>query len=371
MRVDELTASGHLDRLEADLADVAGLGVDVWRYGMPWRLTEPEPGTYDWTLWDRALDACERAGLAAGRRPLPLRAPRPLRRLLRPGVGRRLRPLRRRLPRPLPRADLVHARQRARHHRPVLVPARHVERPAGERRGLLHRARPTSRSPTSRRWRGSGPTATAGGSARRASAASSPTPTTRPASRRRPRPATSSGRSGTCSSASSRVASAARLVDVVDDAVLGAHRPSRRLRADGPDRGRPRHLPGQRRPPTVDGRRARSPSTIASRPTRRRPPHGTTATASTSGWPRRPTSVFRWPTARRGSAALVGGLDRLRADGRPARGVCWYSRGDQYDWDTALIEPVGKVTEVGLFDADRRPARPRSRPRPSSRRRRC
>ena len=37
------------------------------------------------------------------------------------------------------------------------------------------------------------------------------------------------------------------------------------------------------------------------------------------------------------------------------RGICWYSRGDQYDWDTALVEPVGKVTEVGLFDAERRP----------------
>lgn len=63
VRVDELAASGHLDRLEADLADVADLGVGVWRYGMPWRLTEPEPGKYDWTCWDRALRACEAAGL--------------------------------------------------------------------------------------------------------------------------------------------------------------------------------------------------------------------------------------------------------------------------------------------------------------------
>ncbi|MGB1504800.1 MAG: family 1 glycosylhydrolase [Acidimicrobiales bacterium] len=50
-------------------------------------------------------------------------------------------------------------------------------------------------------------------------------------------------------------------------------------------------------------------------------------------------------------------LGRLRAKGRPARGLCWYSRGDQFDWQTALIEPVGAVTEVGLFDADRH-ARP-------------
>ena len=50
-------------------------------------------------------------------------------------------------------------------------------------------------------------------------------------------------------------------------------------------------------------------------------------------------------------------LGRLRLDGRPARGLCWYSRGDQFDWQTALIEPTGAVTEVGLFDTDRR-ARP-------------
>ena len=47
------------------------------------------------------------------------------------------------------------------------------------------------------------------------------------------------------------------------------------------------------------------------------------------------------------------GLVRLRARGLPARGLCWYSRGDQFDWQTALVEPVGAVTEVGLFDTDR------------------
>jgi hypothetical protein len=39
------------------------------------------------------------------------------------------------------------------------------------------------------------------------------------------------------------------------------------------------------------------------------------------------------------------------------RGLCWYSRGDQFDWQTGLVHPVGAVTEVGLFDAARR-ARP-------------
>ncbi|HRE01655.1 MAG TPA: family 1 glycosylhydrolase, partial [Ilumatobacteraceae bacterium] len=63
VRVDELAASGHLARQDADLADVAGLGVRWWRYGMPWRHTEPAPGEYDWTLWDQALAACDRHGL--------------------------------------------------------------------------------------------------------------------------------------------------------------------------------------------------------------------------------------------------------------------------------------------------------------------
>ena len=50
---------------------------------------------------------------------------------------------------------------------------------------------------------------------------------------------------------------------------------------------------------------------------------------------------------------LSAGLMRQRVAGRPARGLCWYSRGDQFDWQTALINPVGAVTEVGLFDTER------------------
>jgi hypothetical protein len=56
-------------------------------------------------------------------------------------------------------------------------------------------------------------------------------------------------------------------------------------------------------------------------------------------------------------AALTASLDEMSSRGLPVRGICWYSRGDQYDWDTALTAPVGRVTEVGLFDTARR-ARP-------------
>lgn len=55
--------------------------------------------------------------------------------------------------------------------------------------------------------------------------------------------------------------------------------------------------------------------------------------------------------------AMHAGLQSLAGDGLPARGLCWYSRGDQFDWQTALANPTGAVTEVGLFDADRQ-ARP-------------
>jgi beta-glucosidase/6-phospho-beta-glucosidase/beta-galactosidase len=53
--------------------------------------------------------------------------------------------------------------------------------------------------------------------------------------------------------------------------------------------------------------------------------------------------------------SLTDGIYQLRAEGLPARGLCWYSRGDQFDWDTGLHEPVGAITEVGLFDSQRRP----------------
>ncbi len=52
---------------------------------------------------------------------------------------------------------------------------------------------------------------------------------------------------------------------------------------------------------------------------------------------------------------LARRLDVLRAEGLPVRGLCWYSRGDQFDWQTMLLEPTGAVTEVGLFDAQRTP----------------
>jgi len=62
-RQDQFAQSGHYSRVDADLRSIAGLGVRIVRYGVPWRLSEPEPGRYDWTLWDRALGLCADNGL--------------------------------------------------------------------------------------------------------------------------------------------------------------------------------------------------------------------------------------------------------------------------------------------------------------------
>lgn len=62
-RQDQFAESGHDKHMEDDLAAIADLGVRVVRYGTPWRLAEPEPGVYDWSIWDRAFAACATAGL--------------------------------------------------------------------------------------------------------------------------------------------------------------------------------------------------------------------------------------------------------------------------------------------------------------------
>ncbi|QKX17196.1 family 1 glycosylhydrolase [Microbulbifer sp. YPW1] len=62
-RMDQFTYSQHLEHQDQDLAAIAATGVRYVRYGMPWRLSERSPGVFDWTLWDQAFAACERAGL--------------------------------------------------------------------------------------------------------------------------------------------------------------------------------------------------------------------------------------------------------------------------------------------------------------------
>ncbi len=168
VRVDEFARSGHLERQDEDLAAVAALGVRVWRYGMPWRQVERAPGVYDWSLWDRALAACERHGLEPVVDLCHFGLPDHYRGFCEPdwvdGFVRYVEAFLARYPAP-------------RWFTPVNEPCitamysalvgiwneRGVRTPTSPTRSVIARSR------ISRRWRGSAPIAMAGGSARRAS----------------------------------------------------------------------------------------------------------------------------------------------------------------------------------------------------------
>ena len=351
VRVDELARSGHLGHLDDDLAAVADLGVRVWRYGMPWRLTEPSPGTYDWTLWDRALAACERHGLT-------------------------------------PVVDLCHFGLPD-HYQGFCDPAwvdgfgRYVDA------FLARHPEPRWFTPVNE------PVITASFSAllgmwndRLASvddyfvALANVTVANLEAMAR-----VRADRDGWWISAEGFGADlfdpddeagaaaatdardlqwavwdlhlghepqgiAERLGDVVEPAVLARIDTARAsLPADRVVAGHDFYpvsvaLHGTRaaRPLTLDDRIAAYETTARAWHDRFRVPFWVSETSNLS------LPVADGPTW---LASLVDALDRMGADGLPVRGICWYSRGDQYDWDTALLEPVGRVTEVGLFDAAR------------------
>jgi beta-glucosidase/6-phospho-beta-glucosidase/beta-galactosidase len=348
VRVDELAASDHLARQNEDLAAVAGLGVRWWRYGMPWRLTEVEPGVYDWSLWDRALSACERHGLE------------PIVDLCHFGLPDHLAGF----------CDQAWVDAFVRYvdaflvryseptfFTPVNEPGITAQLSAGwgiwnDRRATpadhanalalvtLANLEAIARVDADRQgwWIGSegfGVHVAAGPEDEHA------------------------------------VAEARALEQLVWDLHLGIEpdpsvadrvttiEPSVLRRIDAvplrTDRVVAGHdlypvsvqLHGARDDPlTIDER-------VAAYEDEARRWH---ARYGRAFWVSE-TSNLGLPVADgpRWLDALVAALDGLAADGLPVRGICWYSRGDQYDWHTALTRPVGEVTEVGLFDADRRP----------------
>jgi beta-glucosidase/6-phospho-beta-glucosidase/beta-galactosidase len=346
VRVDELRASGHLDRQDDDLAAVAALGVRVWRYGMPWRLTEPEPGVYDWTLWDRALAACDRHGLT-------------------------------------PVVDLCHFGLPE--HYPGFCDRRWVDGFVRYVDAFLDRYRePMYFTPVNEPMI----TASCSGllgvwndrrSSRRDYAAALGHVTTANleaiARVRADRNGWWIGAEGFgCHIATTPgdepAAEEARAVEqLVWDLHFGVEpRPQVhdivdaiaddvRTRIDvlaGPaDRLVAGHdfypvsvtVHGDRgSAPTIDERVAAYEREARAWFARYRRPFWV---AETSNLGLAVDDGPRW------LARLTAALDRLRADGLPVHGICWYSRGDQYDWQTMLTRPVGAVTEVGLFDAHR------------------
>lgn len=353
VRVDQYRASGHLERLDADLADVAGLGVKVWRYGMPWRLTEPEPGVYDWTLWDRALEACRRHGLnpvidlchfglpdhhggfcdttwvddfARYVDAFLARYPEPrwFTPVNEPGITAMFSAL------------LGMWNDRLASEDDYFVALGNVALANLEALARI-------RADRDGWWIGS-----EGFGCDLADADDEAG--IRAATRARDlQQAVWDLHLGLAPRGG-----AARLTDVVADSIQS--RIEALVGVVPPDR----IIAGHDIYPvsvTVHGTRAGRPLSIADRVRA----YEDEATA----WHERyqvpfwvsETSNLGLPVDQGSEwlAALTTSLDTLAASGLPVRGICWYSRGDQYDWDTALMSPIGTVTEVGLFDAQRHP----------------
>jgi beta-glucosidase len=344
-RHDQYAQSGHYDHLEQDLRDIANLGVSVVRYGMPWRLAEPTAGSYNWALWDRALGAVHDAGLtpiidllhfglpdhvgpfvetgwidsfcryadaflARYREPMwftPVNEPG-ITAMLTGRVGAWNDRL-------ASQAD--HAKVLA---NIVLANLEVIARVAADRNGW---------------WIGSegfeawvDPTGENNDFVERRQALNwlvwdlhlglDPLPP------------------------------AQRYLDSVDDRVrhrIEALKVGERVIAGHdfyPSSVRSRTLADN--PRSIEEIIEIGLAELAAWYERYRVPFWI---AETSNITLPVSDQERW------LVTLSSGLGRLRRNDIPVRGLCWYSRGDQFDWNTMLVEPVGAVTEVGLFDAAR------------------
>jgi beta-glucosidase len=348
VRVDELAASGHLEHQDDDLAAVAGLGVRLWRYGMPWRLVERAPGTYDWSLWDRALSACERHGLEPVvdlcHFGLPDHYPGFCDPAWVDGFGRYVDAFLARYPSPRfftpvnepmitaqcsGRFGIWNDRRSTRHD--YLLALGHL---------VLANLEALARIDADRGgwWIG----------------------------------AEGFGCHVAITPDDEDAAHTARAIEqLVWDLHLGVDPPVEVAdvtdHIDGDVFGRITSLAG-RHPRVVAGHDV-YPVSVQVHGDRRDPLGIEELVAAYEAEARRWHDRYRRPfwvaeTSNLGLEVedgprwldvLVGALDAMRADGLPCRGVCWYSRGDQFDWHTMLTRPVGEVTEVGLFDAQRQP----------------
>ena len=355
VRVDQFAASGHLDRLDGDLADVAGLGIDVWRYGMPWRLAEPEPGVYDWSSWDRALRACTDHGLTPVVDLCHFGLPDHYSGFCDPawveGFCRYVDAFLARYREPLwftPVNEpgitaLFSARlgmwnDRRATEDDYFVALGHVTLANLEALGRVWADRDGW-------WIGSE------GFGCELADPDDEVGMQRAIDSRNLQQAVWDLHFGI-----DPVGVAARLTSVIAESVLGRIAELSRAIPEG------RVVAGHDIYPvsvTAHGTRANRPLTIADRVE--------AYEREAASWYERYQRPF-WVSetsnlglvSDEGSEwldALVASLDRLGSRGLPVRGICWYSRGDQYDWDSALTTPVGRVTTVGLFDAHRR-ARP-------------
>jgi beta-glucosidase/6-phospho-beta-glucosidase/beta-galactosidase len=339
-RVDELACSGHLERQDQDLADVARLGLGVFRYGMPWRLTEPEPGTYDWRWWDAALAACDRHGLEPVVDLCHFGLPDHLAGFTDPAWVEAF----------LRYVDAFLARyRRPRWFTPVNEPlttanlsARYGmwnERVASEEQFALALSLCTLANLEAHHRI----VADRGGWSIGAEAVRVPAAP----------PATEAEARNQALHAAPWDLAFGHPLDPLVEATFATVDDGIRSRLA--DLTTTEHVVAGHDPYPVSV--VLDPLTIAG------------CLDAYEQWARRWHATYQVPfwvaeTSNLGFGpdrqvdwlhAFVDRLRAMRADGLPVRGLCWYSRGDQFDWQTALCEPTGALTEVGLFTHDRQP----------------
>lgn len=349
-RMDQFEASGHYDHLEADIAAIASLGVSVVRYGTPWRLAEPEPGRFDWTLWDRAFAAFDAVGVEPIVEFLHFGLPDHWGGFLDDewidGFCRYVDAFLARYPEPRWFTPINEPGITARMSTRLGLWNDMTTTPAAHGRALANvalanlEAIARIRADRDGWWIGSEgfdiPVSVAtdddisapAEQVNRIRAVTSLVwdlhfgvePMAEAATRLEQVPDSTLDRIQALAVRDKLVAG----LDIYPISVqaIGGERPAwgvRQLIDLALDEVRLWH------------ERYRQPFWIA----------------ETSNLTLPVSDQVAW------LETFAAGLDALRRDGLPARGLCWYSRGDQFDWQTALSNPVGAVTEVGLFDVDR------------------
>jgi hypothetical protein len=354
VRVDELAASQHLDHMDDDLAAVAGLGIEIWRYGLPWRQTETAPGVFDWTLWDRALAACDRHGLTPVVDLCHLGLPDHYTGFCDPewvdGFVRYVDAFLARYPEPTLFTPV---------NEPMITACcsgllgfwndRRASN-ADYGKALSHvvlanlEAFARIRADRDGWWIG----------AEGFGCHVVVTPDDEPAAQEARAVEQLVWDLHFGVAPRSDVAAVTEVLAGIDPDVL-ARITELAQGVAGSGRVVAGHdfypvsvnVHGQRDEPlSVTDRVQAYDREARAWYDRYRVPFWVAETSNLS------LPVEDGP---RWLAELTAVIDGQRADGLPARGICWYSRGDQFDWDLMLLAPVGEVTEVGLFDVDRRP----------------
>lgn len=326
IRVDQMEKSQHLARIESDLEDIAGLGIRHIRYGINWRRAEPEEGRYDWSLWERAMAASERLGLEMIVDLLHFGVPDWL-----SGVGD---------PR-LPEAFLRYTEaflarySRPRWFTPVNEP--YVCALMSCKLGLWNEAERSERAfMTALAWLliadGLAAAAIRADRSARLLHAEAFTPPETDARRTARRLLSCDLRYGV-----RPLEVIAPSLDLLDDGLRT------RLNDVASTEG---VVAGHDFYP-ASGAKAGDYEILARDFYRRYSLPFMVAETSNLGLD--PSDGPAW------LSNLFGATRRLRDNGLPCIGICWYSRGDQHDWQTSLTRPVGEVTTVGLFDMERKP----------------